>query len=154
MDSSAGCLSESIVFNGLDPQEIDNLAPLFLRRTIMPGDVLAQQGQLTQFFFLLEKGTLLVAMEAGKAVVLNRPGDFAGLSILSSGISSGASLNRTNTATVTVLEKGVVWAVPSLNILDLIDQDTEVSAIISQGWQEFLVQTAPFCSNFAKTSVA
>lgn len=112
----------------------------------MPGEILARAGLSAQFFFLLEKGTLLVAMEGGRAVVLNRPGDFAGLSMV--------SLNGTNTATITVLEKGVVWVVPCLDFLDLTGQDTPVAATIMDGWQQFFAEKAPFCSNPAETGIA
>ncbi len=136
MESSAACLSESIIFKGLDAQDIDDLMPLFSRWTVMPGDILARADHDTQFFFLLEKGTLMVAMEEGRAVVLNRPGDFAGLSMV--------SLNGKNTATITVLEKGVVWVVPCTEILDLTGHDTQAAAIILDGWQQFCKEKAPF----------
>lgn len=145
MDSSAACLSESIIFNALDARDIDSLVPLFSRWRVMPGEILAQAGHCAQFFFLIEEGALLVAMEEGRAVVLNRPGDFAGLSMV--------SLNRTNTATITVLEKGAVWVVPCLNILDLISHETPVAATIMDGWQQFFAEKAPFCSNPAETGV-
>ncbi len=105
----------------------------------MPGEVLAQAGHCTQFFFLLEEGALLVAMEKGRAVVLNRPGDFAGLSMV--------SLNGTNTATVTVLEKGAVWIVSYPNILELTGHESQAAAAILDGWQQFCEEKAPFCSN-------
>ncbi len=145
MDSSAACLSESIIFKGLDARDIDSLVPLFSRRTVVPGEILAQAGHGTQFFFLLEEGALLVAMEEGRAVVLNRPGDFAGLSMVSH--------NGTNTATITVLEKGAVWVVSCLKILDLTGHDTQMAAIIMEGWQQFCKEKAPFCSNLAETGV-
>jgi CRP-like cAMP-binding protein len=145
MDSSAACLSESIIFKSLDAQDIDSLVPLFSRRTVMPGEILARAGHGTQFFFLLEEGALLVAMEEGRAVVLNRPGDFAGLSMV--------SLNSTNTATITVLEKGAVWVVSCLKILDLTDHDTQTGAIIMDGWHQFCEERAPFCLTLAETGV-
>lgn len=145
MDSSAACLSESIIFNGLDAQDIDSLVPLFSRWTVMPGEILARADHSAQFFFLLEEGTLLVAMEEGRAVVLNRPGDFAGLSMV--------SLNGTNTATITVLEKGAVWVVPCRDILDLTGNDTQVAATIMDGWLQFFAEKAPFCSNPAETGI-
>jgi len=145
MDSPAACLSESIIFKGLDPREIDTLVPLFSRWTVVPGEILAQADHCAQYFFLLEKGTLLVAMEGGRAVVLNRPGDFAGLSMV--------SLDGTNTATVTVLEKGVVWVVSCSQIFDLTGRDTPVAAAIMDGWQQFCRKRAPFCSNPAETGV-
>lgn len=145
MESSAACLSESIIFKGLDARDIDSLVPLFSRRTVVPGEILAQADHSTQFFFLLEEGALLVAMEEGRAVVLNRPGDFAGLSMV--------SLNGTNTATITVLEKGAVWVVSCLKILDLTGHDTQMAAIIMDGWQQFCKEKAPFCSNLAETGV-
>jgi len=145
MDSSAACLSESIIFKGLDALDIDSLVPFFSRRSVLPGEILARAGHSAQFFFLLEKGALLVAMEEGRAVVLNSPGDFAGLSMV--------SLDGTNTATITVLEKGGVWAVPCRNILDLTDHDTQAAATIMDGWQQFCKEKAPFCLNLAETGV-
>ncbi|MCW8801491.1 MAG: cyclic nucleotide-binding domain-containing protein [Desulfobacter sp.] len=139
MDSSAACLSESIIFKGLEAQDIDTLVPLFSRRAVVPGEILAQSGHNTQFFFLLEEGVLLVAMEEGRAVVLNRPGDFAGLSMV--------SLNGKNTATITALEKGAVWVVSCQDILDLTGHDSQIGAIIMDGWQQFCEEKAPFCSN-------
>ena len=139
MDSSAACLSESIIFKGLEAQDIDTLVPLFSRRPVVPGEILAQAGHSTQFFFLLEEGGLLVAMEEGRAVVLNRPGDFAGLSMV--------SLKGKNTATITALEKGVVWVVSCQDILDLTGHDSRIGAIIMDGWQQFCEEKAPFCSN-------
>jgi CRP-like cAMP-binding protein len=105
----------------------------------VPGEILAQAGHSTQFFFLLEEGGLLVAMEEGRAVVLNRPGDFAGLSMV--------SLKGKNTATITALEKGVVWVVSCQDILDLTGHDSQIGAIIMDGWQQFCEEKAPFCSN-------
>ena len=139
MDSSAACLSQSTIFNGLDAQDIEGLVPLFTRWVVVPGDVLAQAGHSAQFFFLLEEGTLLVAMEEGRAVVLNRPGDFAGLSMV--------SLNGTNTATITVLEKGAVWVVPCRDILDMTSHETQAATTIMDGWHQFFAEKAPFCSN-------
>ena len=145
MDSSAACLSESVIFKGLDAQDIDGLLPLFSRWTVMPGEILARASHCAQFFFLLEEGALLVAMEEGRAVVLNRPGDFAGLSMV--------SLNEINTATITVLEKGVVWAVPCRDILDLTGHATQLAATIMDRWQQYCKEKAPFCSNLAETGV-
>ncbi|NDY73283.1 cyclic nucleotide-binding domain-containing protein [Desulfobacter hydrogenophilus] len=145
MDSSAACLSESIIFKGLDTQEIESLVPFFSRRSVLPGELLACAGHYAQFFFLLEEGALLVSMDEGRAVVLNSRGDFAGFSMV--------SLSGTNTATITVLEKGAVWVVPCRNILDLTDPDTHVAATIMDGWQQFCREKAPFCSNLAETGV-
>jgi len=77
--------------------------------------------------------------------VLNRPGDFAGLSMV--------SLNGINTATITVLEKGVVWAVPCRDILDLTGHATPLAATIMDRWQQYCKEKAPFCSNLAETGV-
>nr|WP_319394990.1 cyclic nucleotide-binding domain-containing protein [uncultured Desulfobacter sp.] len=145
MDSSAACLSESSIFKGLGAQDIESLVPLFSRWSVMPGEVLAQAGHGAQYFFLLEEGALLVAMEEGRAAVLSSPGDFAGLSMVSrDGIHS---------STITVLEKGSVWVVPCRDILDLTCQDTQAAASIMDGWRQFCKEKAPFCSNPAETGV-
>ena len=145
MDSPAACLSESIIFKGLDASVIDTIVPLFSKWTVMPGEILARAGQACQFFFLLEQGTLLVAMEEGRAVVLNRPGDFAGLAMV--------SLGGTNVSTVTALEKGTVWVVSCRDILDLTGNDTVAAAEIQEGWQQFFGKKAPFCSSYDQTGI-
>lgn len=146
MDDPAAYLSKSIIFNGLGARGIETLAPLFSRWAVMPGEILSRAGHKTQFFFLLEKGSLLVAMDEGRAVVLNRPGDFAGLSMV--------SLNGANTATITVLEKGAVWVVPCQDILDLAGRDTQAADTILDGWQQFSAKKAPFCIDSANTKQA
>nr|WP_321404718.1 cyclic nucleotide-binding domain-containing protein [uncultured Desulfobacter sp.] len=145
MDSSAACLSKSIIFKGLDAQDIDALVPLFSRWSVMPGEVLAREGHGAQFFFLLEEGSLLVALEEGRAAVFSSPGDFAGLSMV--------SRNGINAATITALEKGTVWVVPCGEILDLTGQDTQAAASILDGWQQFCNEKVPFCSNSTETGV-
>ncbi len=145
MDSLAACLKESIIFNSLDTQDFDELIPLFSQWRICPGEVLAQAGQTAQYYFLLEKGTVLLAMEEGRAVVLNSPGDFAGFSLMS---RAGQGIT-----TVTVLEEGWVWAVPREAFLDQVQQDTPAAELVMAGWQQYLEEKAAFVHNSAEINV-
>ena len=83
MDGLKACLEKSIIFNSLDARDLDTLLPLFTLWRINPGEILAQAGQAAQFYYLLEKGTLLLSLDGGKAVVLNASSDFAGFSLMS-----------------------------------------------------------------------
>ena len=132
-------LNISPVFSSLEDADIENLKPLFDKREILPGEVLAEATNRAEYFFLLDEGTLLLALDEGKSVVLNSPGDFIGLELLSfSGVYK---------TTVSVLEKGSVFAVHRRNFLDSIRDDSPVAALIMASWQEYLDTTAPFAKN-------
>ena len=141
MDSLKACLEKSIIFNSLDAQGLDALLPLFSPWRINPGEVLAQSGQAAQFYYLLEKGTLLLSMEEGKAVVLNAPSDFAGFSLM--------SRDGQATATVTVLEQGRVWAISCEDILEFARQETPAAAAVAEGWRQYVDEKAAFVSQDA-----
>lgn len=129
-------LNKSSVFNSLGEDDIQRLEPFFEKREIHPGDIIAKADDAAQFFFLLNNGTVLLAMEEGRSVVLNTPGDFIGLELL-----SAKGVYKT---TLTVLEKGSVFAVPRQAFLAVIQENSEASATIMGSWQEYLDKTAPF----------
>lgn len=132
-------LNVSPVFSSLEDTDIENLKPLFDKRAILPEEVLAKAKNKAEYFFLLGEGTLLLAMDEGKSVVLNSSGDFIGLELLSS-----SGVYKT---TVSVLEKGTVFAVPRLKFLDIIREDSPAAALIMASWQEYLEATASFAKN-------
>lgn len=138
-------LTTSSVFSSLGEDEIQRLAPLFEKWEIHPGDILATVEDVAQFFFLLNNGTILLAMEEGKSVVLNTPGDFIGLELL--------SVKGAYKTTLTSLEKGSVFAVPRQDFLAIIQEDSEAAAAIMASWQEYLETTASFAKNIEDISL-
>ena len=129
-------LNKSSIFSSLGEDDIQRLEPFFEKREIHPGDIIAKADDAAQFFFLLNNGTVLLAMEEGRSVVLNTPGDFIGLELL-----SAKGVYKT---TLTVLEKGSVFAVPRQAFLAVIQENSEAAATIMASWQEYLDKTAPF----------
>ncbi len=132
-------LNRSSVFGSLEHDDIKRLAKLFLNRQIQPGDVLANAKDAAQFFFLLDKGSVLLAMEDDKSLVLNTSGDFIGMELL-----SAKGIYKT---TLSVLEKGNIFAVPRQDFLILIQEDSNAASAIMTSWQDYLEQTAPFAKN-------
>lgn len=132
-------LKISTVFESLDEDSLARLAGLFDSWEIHPGDTLTNAGDTAHTFFLLEKGTLLLAMDEGKSIVMNQPGDFAGLELL-----SAKGIYKT---TLSVLEKGRVMAIPRQEFLDIIQEDSGAAAVIMEAWQEYIDAAAPFAKN-------
>jgi CRP-like cAMP-binding protein len=145
MDRTSDVLKKSIVFSSLGEQDLDLISPLFSKRELHTGDVIAAAGNMAQYFFILEKGTLLLAMGDAKAVVLKTPGDFAAMELL-----SDRGMYKT---TITSLEDGMAFIVPRQAFLDLIQEDTPGAASIMKAWQEFLDKTAAFAKNIEDIDV-
>lgn len=129
-------LKRSRIFSSLTEQQLEVLMPLCDPRDLNPGDLLTTAGDPSQYYFILETGSLLSAFEDGKALVLDNPGDFLGLELL--------SLNGRYRATTTVLNKGRAIAIPRSAIISIISQDSPASETIISLWYEILAQTAPF----------
>ncbi len=111
MDDIKTILKNSPMFGELTEENIKNMAGLFEKRQTCPGEILAQAGDTAHSYFLLGKGTILCAIDDGKAVVLTRPGDFMGMQFL----SDDSKYN----ATMTALESGVVYTVLRREFEDL-----------------------------------
>ena len=132
-------LKNSSVFGSLKETEIERLETLFDRWEIFPGDILANASDTAQYFFLLNKGTLLLAMDEGKSVVLTTPGDFIGLELLS---AQGIYKNC-----LSVLEKGSVFAVPRQDFLAVIQEDPSTASVLKASWQAYVETSVPFVKN-------
>ena len=100
------------------------------------GETLANKGEEAARFFVVASGTLLVAMDGGKALVMERPGDFIGMELLSS--------KGKYTSTVTALEQGLVFAIQRTDFIALIQEDSPMAEQIMHQWRSFLEETAPF----------
>lgn len=129
-------MNGSPVFQSLEQTDMDRLAPLFRSRELQTGDILTTEGEAAQYFFLLEEGTLLLGMEDGKGLVLDSPGDFAGMEML--------SVKGVYRTTTTVLAPGRAHAVLRQDFLEFIQADTQGAAAVMAAWQTVLDQRAPF----------
>lgn len=138
-------LTTSSVFGVLEKTDIDRLEALFDRREIHPGDILAQAENRAECFFLLGKGAVLLAMDKGKGVVLNTPGDFIGMELL--------SVKGIYKTTLSVLEKGYVFAVSRKDFLAVIREDSAGAEAIMEAWQVYLDNTASFAKNIEDISL-
>lgn len=136
-------LNRSSVFGSLEEPDIERLTALFEERTIQPGETLATKGETAHYFFVLNCGTLLLDMDDGRAVVLNTPGDFIGMELLS---ARGAYKT-----TLTVLEKGGVSVISRRAFLEIIQEDSSAAAVIMAAWQDYLETTASFARNIEDT---
>lgn len=136
---------QSSVFGSLEEADVIHLEQFFEKWEISPGDILATAKDRVQYFFLIGQGTLLLSMDEDRAVVLDTAGDFVGLELL-----SARGVCKT---TVTVLEKGCVYAISSHDFLAFIQQDSEGAATVMYGWQEFLDNTAAFAKKIEDVSL-
>lgn len=128
-----------MVFNSLEETDLEKLSSDFEKWDLQTGDVIAQAGNLAEYYFLLEKGTLILAMDGGKAIVLDSPGDFMALELL--------GVKNLYKATLTALEDGSVFAVSKEAFLGFIQEDTEAAATIMEAWQIFCDEKAGFIHN-------
>ncbi|PIE61757.1 MAG: hypothetical protein CSA29_01700 [Desulfobacterales bacterium] len=145
METFEAVLQTSDVFKGVDAEGKNRLEGLFQKWEFNTGDTLACAGDPAQFFFLLEKGTLMIGLESDNGVVLDQPGDYAAMEILSrKGIYIG---------TVTALERGVAWSIPREDFLALIQDDIPSSAAVMAAWQTFIDDRAPFAKQIADVDI-
>lgn len=145
MESLEDAIKKSIVFNTLDAADFDRIMPLFQKWDLHTGDTLTAAGDQAQFFFLLGQGTLVLALEEDKAVVLDACGDFAAMELL--------SRQGVYTTTITALGTGVLWAILRQDFLDFIQEDTPGAAAVMAGWQQFLDTRAAFAKQITNIDV-
>lgn len=136
MDTHITVLKKSIVFGALKETDLRQLTALVEHRTVQPGEVLTTAGERATRFFILGSGTLLLAMDHGKALVINRTGDFIGLNILS---EKGVYKN-----TLTALTPGEVLAITRDAFLDIIQGDSPAGQEIMTAWNAYLEDHVPF----------
>ena len=132
-------LKKSTVFNSLELSDLKYLGSLMEPLNVQEGETLATMGEEATRFFILASGTLLVAMDGGKAIVMEQPGDFVAMQILSS--------NGEYSSTVTALEPGRVFALNKTDFIDIIQEDSPMADLIMDEWNLFLEESAPFLEN-------
>ncbi len=136
MSQELELLKKSTIFSSLEPADLKHLGSLMEPLDIHEGETLATKGEQAARVFILASGTLLVAMDGGKALVMEHPGDFIGMEILSS--------RGQYTSTVTALCQGRVFAIQRADFIALIQEDSPMAETIMHQWGLFLEETAPF----------
>ncbi|NOX33436.1 MAG: cyclic nucleotide-binding domain-containing protein [Deltaproteobacteria bacterium] len=136
MSNIKDILKCSSVFGSLEKADIERLGMLFEIRQIKPGDILAEAKEAAGYFYLLNKGSILLALEDGRSIVLNERGDFMGMELVSAG-----GIYKT---TLTVLAKGSVFAVSRMKFLEIIREDSHAAASINTSWRKYLESNASF----------
>lgn len=143
MSQELEILKNSTVFNSLELSDLQRLGSLMEPLDVQEGETLATMGEEATRFFILASGTLLVAMDEGKALVMEQPGDFIAMQILSS--------NDEYLSTVTALEPGLVFALNKTDFIDLIQEDSVMADMIMEEWNVFLEKSAPFVEDKGAT---
>lgn len=136
-------LKKGSVFNSLELSDLRRLGSLMEPLDVHEGETLATMGEEAARFFILASGTLLVAMDGGKALVMEQPGDFIAMQILSS--------NGEYSSTVTALEPGRVFALNKTDFIDLIQEDSPMADLIMNEWNIFLEESVPFLEDKGAT---
>ena len=136
MASISTILSRSAVFGSLDPGKLQKLAPLFEKRDVYTGELLTTAGEPAQYYFLLDSGTLMLAMDQGRALVLETPGDFAAMDLVAA--------EPYYRSTTTVLEPGRVYAVSREAFCDLAEKESAFFQDFSTAWHTFYKGCAGF----------
>lgn len=136
MSGELEILKEGTIFSSLAPADFERLKSLMDKQDIQEGEILATKKERATRFFILSSGTFLIAMDDGKSVVMERPGDFIGMELLS---SKGKYIN-----TVIALENGEVFAIKRDDFIDLIQEDSFLAETIMLHWNFFLEENFPF----------
>ena len=136
MDIKTELLQKSALFSYLKSQDLNSMASIFEKRDIQEGELLAVKGNKASFFFVLVSGTLLLDMEQEKSLILDKPGDFIGMDILSSKGKYHSNL--------TALTKGEILVIKRNDFLDIIQSESEAAESIMTSWTSFLSENIAF----------
>ncbi|MFO7751845.1 MAG: cyclic nucleotide-binding domain-containing protein [Desulfobacteraceae bacterium] len=136
MNGIENILAGSVVFSRAGAEGRQRIASIAQKWSVREGETLASPGQKASSFFLLGSGTLMLSMEEERALVLNTPGDFIAMELLS---SKGVYKTR-----VTVLSGGHVYALERDAFLEMIREDSADAETVMHAWKTFLENTAPF----------
>ncbi len=136
MSGEIEILAKSALFSSLSPADLKKMGTLMEKQNIQEGERLATKKERATRFFILSSGTLLVDMDDGKSLIMENPGDFIGMELLS---SKGKYIN-----TVIALEEGEIFAIKRDDFLDLIQEDSPVAETIMRHWNAYLDENLSF----------
>jgi CRP-like cAMP-binding protein len=130
-------ISRCPLFKDLSVDEADQLAHLVEYRPVIPGEKLACANEEADFYFMLEKGALLLSTPGEKASVMESEGDFAGFELMT-------APDGTYTAGLTVLESGSVLAFSILKFHEWLQEDEAIQRQVMSSWTEMVNRIAPW----------
>ncbi len=136
MDSKIKILKQCALFAGTSDSDLKNISRMFISGNIQEGECLAVMEDTATSFFVLVSGMLLLELEGENSIVLDTPGDFAGLSILSQ--------KGIHCSNLTSLTNGEILSIKRNDFLDLIQEDSENAEHIMQAWQQTISEKYPF----------
>ena len=136
MESTINILKKSELFSNLAENDLVELGKVMETRTVQSGETLTSRGDTATFFFVLHKGTILVALQDGKSAVLKTTGDFIGLELLS---SKGIYI-----ATLTALTPCEIAVIPRDAFLEFIQEDSPAAETFMQSWDRHRSLMYPF----------
>lgn len=129
-------LKQCVLFRNSSDADIESISRLITSKEIEEGEALAVSGERATSFYIVVSGTFLLEMNDGKALILDRTGDFAGLDILSrKGIYCSDLM---------ALTSGKVIVVKRNDLLDIIQDDTPQANQIMHEWSQYLAEQIPF----------
>ncbi len=136
METNNDVLKQCILFKNSSDSDLTTMSRMMTSDNIQEGECLAVKGDKSTSFFILVSGMLLLELEGGKSIVLEKPGDFAGLDILSQkGIYC---------ANLTSLTNGEIISIKHNDFLGLIQNNSESKENIMQVWSRHLSENIPF----------
>jgi len=136
MDEPIKILKRSTLFNALDKNGLIRLQEISEQRRVQEGEILATRKEPASFFFIILEGGLLLTLTHGRSLVIDTPGDFIAMELLSS--------KGFYTSTLTALTDGSVLAVNRDDFLSFIQEDSQEAKTVMENWHDFLAHTAPF----------
>lgn len=118
-------LSHSPVFSALPPEEIRHLVPMFEHRHFEAGEVLMQQGESGDAFYLIDEGQVAVVDSShSRQLAVLGPDDVVGEMALLTG--------ATRTATVQALGPVTAWAIDKGDFDALLESDPDFAELITE----------------------
>ncbi len=136
MESAINILKKSELFSNLAENDLAELREVMETRTVQAGETLTSLGDTATFFFVLHTGTILVALQDGKSIVMKNSGDFIGLELLSS--------KGIYTATLTALTPCEIAVIPRDAFLAFIQENSPAAEMFMQSWDRHHSLMYPF----------
>ena len=136
MNKNIDILKKSGLFSGSQEKDLSELGKSMEPRTVQEGECLAGRGDTATFFFIIKSGTILVAWKRDKSAVLNSPGDFIGLELLS---EKGVYVS-----TLTALTACEIFVIPRETFLAFIQGDSPSAEAFMQAWATHRSGRFPF----------
>ncbi len=136
MISEIEILKKSGLFAAGETDDLKRIIGIMEKRDSYEGESLAVAEDTARFFFLLISGALLLSMENGRSVVMDKPGDFIGFEVL--------SYRGVYKSTLISLIKGEVFIVNRNSLLEILQENSLSALNIINAWHDYRNRRFPF----------